>query len=200
MNKYNQEWGGEPVNYLSIDMLRALLEMLNDRYQIIYSRPTVKNIVGDNSLIYDFDDCGLISQYPGALTVQELHQTNPEFTFNTLQMMVYANCDRFISVQGGNSMLASYFARTNIIYVVRGMELMAGGFNTYHLFNNARVYPCMNQAEFLSTVKKLHAHDSEVFFSSDRLTCWNQMAKYNLQVARHKVGRLIGSIPKGSWE
>lgn len=38
-------------------------------------------------------------------------------------MLVHAECDKLISVQGGSSILASYFAGINIIYAKAGREV-----------------------------------------------------------------------------
>lgn len=43
-------------------------------------------------------------------------------SFNELQILVHAQSSRLVSVQGGNSIVASHFAGTNIIYAVMGSE------------------------------------------------------------------------------
>lgn len=36
--------------------------------------------------------------------------------------MLHANCNAFVSVQGGNSVIASYFAGTHVILLLKAMK------------------------------------------------------------------------------
>lgn len=123
-NKYNHEWGGPPVNFISLPTLQLLVEKFSPHYQVIYNRPSPRLIVGDNSSILDLDDETFLRRHPGVLSLNKLYeQVRGELpSFNQLQLMVYANCERFISVHGGNAALASYFGGTNIILSKRGVE------------------------------------------------------------------------------
>jgi hypothetical protein len=58
--------------------------------------------------------------------------------FNHLQLMVYANCENFISTHGGTSVLASYFKGTNVILSKQGPE------HTFHCFE--KLYPKLSGA------------------------------------------------------
>lgn len=128
-NKYNSEWDGPPVNYLDLDMLRYIFETLSRHYQIIYNRYTTAD---DNSRVYELGDFELIRrEFPDVLTIQDLVNRHP-YDWNTTQLMVYSNCDRFISVQGGASVLASYFGGINLIYAVRGFELVSNEINNIY--------------------------------------------------------------------
>ncbi|DBA95148.1 TPA: hypothetical protein ACH3X1_015702 [Trebouxia sp. C0004] len=52
----------------------------------------------------------------------ELLRQYREYGFNRLQLMLHANCDHFISVLGGNAVIASYFAGVNVAYAAKGHE------------------------------------------------------------------------------
>ena len=44
--------------------------------------------------------------------------------YNRLQLMLHANRHHFVSVQGGNSVIASYFAGTNVdVWLSKAMKL-----------------------------------------------------------------------------
>ena len=60
----------------------------------------------------------------GVLTIQQLLAQHPGLSYNKLQLMLHANCEHFISVQGGNSYIASYFGGTNIIMHRQGMFIL----------------------------------------------------------------------------
>jgi hypothetical protein len=70
--------------------------------------------------------------------------------FNHLQLMVYANCNHFISVHGGTSALASYFGGVNVILSKSGIEHYFKEFET--------IFPA------LSGAKILHATSEEKMF------------------------------------
>jgi len=116
-NKYNSEWGHAPISFFDIDTLTHLFDELKDQFSIVYCRPTSNEITDDCSVIYDLNDYEFIRKnYPDVTLIQELHKKFPKLSFNELQMKLFANCDHFISVQGGYSILASYFGGTNIVY------------------------------------------------------------------------------------
>ena len=127
-NKYNQEWGGPPVNFLDVPTLKKIFKMFSENFHIVYSRPGSDLIVDDNSDIYTLKgelDIGFTN-------ICDLYKKfGKDFNnFNHFQLAFHASCDKFISVQGGTSYLASYFGGTNIIYAVRGYELN-GAFGGY---------------------------------------------------------------------
>ena len=64
--------------------------------------------------------------------------------YNTTQMKVMANCDYFISVCGGNSILSSYFGGTMMSYIHKGKELRPNYFGENSYFrklSNAKIIP-----------------------------------------------------------
>ncbi len=117
-NKYNVEWDKPPINFLDIPALDRIITTFGATHQIIYNRPLTTQIVGDNSETMDLHEHNwLREKHPEVLLMNDLYEQHRErvSSFNHLQLMVYANCDRFISMHGGTAALASYFGGINIV-------------------------------------------------------------------------------------
>ncbi len=156
-NKYAIEFGGPPCNFLDIATLQKLYDLLSPRYQVIYNRPIKEVICSDNAETKGFKDYEFWQGCKGVTSILELYQKNRmEYTYNELQLRVYANCNKFISVQGGGSVLASYFGGHNIIYCVKGYELEDGKnvfFNQYPSYSGAQIHLCRNYDDLIRDVK-----------------------------------------------
>ena len=156
-NKYQSEWDGGPVNFIDLETLDKIFEMLSPNFKVIYNRPKPSNIVEDHSTLMDFGDFDLIGNiYKGRVTlIQDLQGMAPQLSFNELQMYLYANCSNFISVQGGNSVLCSYFGGKNIVYAVKGMEVKWSVYETYFpLFSCAQMVHAKSYEEVIESVKE----------------------------------------------
>lgn len=138
-NKYNSEWEHAPINYFDLDMLENMIELLKDRYQIIYNRYTVED---DNSHVFELGDFDFIRmRFKDVVLMQDLLSEHPHWSFNQLQLRVYAECSHFISVQGGASILCSYFGGKNLIYAKKGYEICSGEYeNLYPLLSSASIF------------------------------------------------------------
>ena len=152
-NKFNIEWENDPINFINVSALDRVIRLYKHKYQIIYNRPLSTQIVSDGSDILDLEEYGwLRNNHPDVILMNDLyikHQLAVN-NFNHLQLMVYANCSRFISVHGGTAALASYFGGVNIIFSKSGLE---------HLFNEfATIFPALSGATIL------HAkNENEIF-------------------------------------
>ncbi len=141
-NRYNMEWDGPPISFFSIEMLAFIIETLKRDFTIIYNRPKPQNITMDNSDVYDMNDYEWLEEnHPEVLLLENLFQENKAnaTSFNHLQMMVYANADRFLSIHGGTATLASYFGGKNIILSKQGPE--------HHFKCYEKLYPKFSGAE-----------------------------------------------------
>lgn len=143
-NKTNPEdylgGGGRAVNSLDTDLVLALVGMLRDRYTVIYNRPREADIVGDHDAHVELGDIEALDARDDVITIQQIHARHPDLSFNELQLRVFASAERFISVLGGSSYLASYFGGTNVVYAVAGQEVDCGAFTGwFHEFSGARV-------------------------------------------------------------
>jgi len=155
-NKYNIEWDKPPINFLSIDALDRIISAFKNKYQIVYNRPLTGQIVLDNSEIMDLGEHAWIrANHPDVLLMNDLFDEHrPHVSnYNHLQLMVYANCDQFISMHGGTAALASHFGGINVILSHPG-----GGWE--HAFNEYEtIFPAFSGA------KILHARKVEEVFT-----------------------------------
>ncbi|TPE43495.1 hypothetical protein [Pontibacter mangrovi] len=153
-NKYNTEWGNGPVNFFSVAMLEQIIHKFRHKYQIVYNRPGPNYIVMDNSAILELkEEAFLRKYYPDVLMAEDLYQANRAAVnnYNHFQLMLYANCGRFLSVHGGTAALASYFGGKNIILSRRGHEHRLKEFK--HIFpalSGAEIFHAKNEAQVLT--------------------------------------------------
>ncbi|WP_080239156.1 hypothetical protein [Spirosoma rigui] len=143
-NKYNIEWDSPPTNFLDIPALDRILSMCKATYQIIYNRPLSTHIVLDNSEIMDLGEHQWLREnHPDVLQMNDLFDQYRDSVsnFNHLQLMVYANCDHFISMHGGTAALASYFGGINIILS------KPGGGMEHHFNEYATIFPALSGAQ-----------------------------------------------------
>ena len=119
-NKYSMEWGGPPVNYIGVAELVEIMEVLRERYHVVYVRPTgrERSYGRDNQPIYDYADMGPM-QAAGATLIQDLLQANPNHTFNDLQFALGARSEFFVSAAGSNAKICSLFGGTNVVLLNR---------------------------------------------------------------------------------
>ncbi len=164
-NKYNIEWDRPPINFLDIPSLDRIISAYKNKYQIIYNRPLSTQIVDDNSEIKDLGEHAWIREnHPEVILMNDLYEEHRVSrsdvsrsdvsvnNYNHLQLMVYANCDRFISMHGGTAGLASYFGGINIIY-----SHPSGGME-HHFGDYDLTFPAMSGA------KILHAKERDEVF------------------------------------
>lgn len=154
-NKFNIEWDNAPLNFLSIEDLDKIIKRYNHKYQIIYNRPLPTQIVSDNSETLDLNEHSWLREnHPEVLLVDDLYQEHTSIVnnFNHLQLMIYANCDRFISMHGGTAALASCFGGVNVI-------LSKGNPKEVHLNEFSTIFPALSGARIL------HARSNEALFN-----------------------------------
>ena len=160
-NKYNLEHGQQPFGFFDIQCLYDMFTYITScGYEVIYKRATNKesefaideneiNSIhkGYTDIVADVEGVGVISDrdlpkyMEGVTLFDDLIQDED---YNTTQMKVMANCDYFISVCGGNSILSSYFGGTMISYIHKGKELRPNYFGENSYFrklSNAKIIP-----------------------------------------------------------
>ncbi|KAJ9456273.1 hypothetical protein DIPPA_12643 [Diplonema papillatum] len=132
-NKYQVEWQRRPINHIPLESLQQLVTLLSKKYTIIYCRPTNEIVQDDSKNLHGYDDK---QQLKGrVLFIEDLWKQaqtrwgasmGGELTYNLFQFWVFANCDKYISVQGGNSVVTAYMAGKNgtvIVHARAGHEL-----------------------------------------------------------------------------
>jgi len=140
-NKYNYEWQKPPINFFSLDILRRLFNLLKDKYQIIYFGVDLLDEMQDSAHSMHLGDGELCKNFNDVILYQKLLKDS-KLNWNELMLKVFANCDKFITLNGGYSIMASYFGGTNIIYCKEGSETRpeVDSFNNwYHLFGGSKI-------------------------------------------------------------
>jgi hypothetical protein len=155
-NKFNIEWGNPPINYFSVDTLDRIIKLLKGNYQIVYNRPSATSIVLDNSEILDLNEhAWLREQHPEVVLMEDLYRQHKASVnnFNHFQLLVYANCENFISVHGGTATLASYFGGKNTILSKRGVEHALNEFGTiFPKLSGAQIFHAKAEEELFQHI------------------------------------------------
>ena len=175
-NKYNMEHGHEPMGYFNIKCLYEMFVFLKEKgYTVIYKRATNKekeftidqneynslqqkyyDIQANVEGIGNITDFQLCEYFDNVILMDELVNKS-KYGYNETQLKVMANCDRFISVCGGNAILSSLFKGTTLIYVHTGKELRPNYFGENGYFkklSNANLIPIIDRS-----VMKTGIHD-----------------------------------------
>jgi hypothetical protein len=136
-NRYNVEWGLRAINYFSIEFLESLFKKLKD-YSVIYVNVEGHPELYDHATPLPMADMELCKKY-NVTTVADIMGKHPGLTYNQVQMYYFSNCKKFITMNGGGGILASYFGGENIIYCLNSKELKFGDFGYYHLFGDSKI-------------------------------------------------------------
>lgn len=144
------------VNSIPVDVILELIGRLTAEYTVVYNRPRESDIVGDHDELHELGDIEAVQDaFPEAITIQQLHAEHRDLTFNELQLQLYATCERFVSVLGGGSFLASYFGGTNIVYAQSGWEIECGAYeHWFDRFSGADVIAVRSPPELLRVVEE----------------------------------------------
>ena len=144
------------VNTMDPELLLAVIGALRARYQVVYDRPRAGDIVNDRQAVHELGDLEAVERaFPDVVTIQQLHAVHPDLGFNELQLRVFASCERFVSVLGGSSYLASYFGGTNVVYARQGREVSAGAYERwFHHFSGARVVAAGTPRDLLRRIEE----------------------------------------------
>jgi hypothetical protein len=152
-NKFNEEWNGPPINFIDKITLEKIFDYCCNKYTVVYLRAQSKNIVPDNSKIYELNEYNLLDKYniiDGNKLYSEAKNKYSINNFNHFQLLLHANCNNFISVQGGTAIFCSYFGGTNIIFAKKGGELGCGSYDGHF--------------KKMSNCNILHSNDYNKFF------------------------------------
>ena len=140
-NRYNNEWPAsinKPVNYFSLVLLREIFDILKEKYNILYVNIQGQPELYDNAPPIEIEDRELCKEY-GVTHVMDLQERHPGLSFNQILMYYFSNCKKFLTMNGGGGILASYFGGVNLIYTKQSKELISGDFGYYHLFGGSEI-------------------------------------------------------------
>lgn len=152
-NRVNVEWGKGVINYFDLPILEKLFKRLKKKYQIIYFNIEGRKEFYDGVEPVSIGDFDLARKH--GIVIHDLHKENPEFSFNELQLMVMANSEAFITMNGGYSILASYMGGTNVIYSAECREIQPeinSFYRWYHRFGESRIIHADSYEKLLERV------------------------------------------------
>jgi len=161
-NRYNREWGKNPINYFSLEILEEIFNLLKDKYKIVYFGVDILEEMQDSAHSLSIGDVELCNRYSDVILFQNLLKES-NLTWNELQLMVYANCDKFITMNGGYSVLASFFGGTNLIYCKQSTEInpRINSFSRwYSEFSNSRIVVSQTYEDVVKTIQTIFLGES----------------------------------------
>lgn len=157
------EHGEPPFGFFSIACLYEMFTLLGQKgYQVVYKRATNREVDfaidqnEHNSLHLGYYDIqanvqgiGIINdfqltEYFDHVILMDTLVANSQYNYNETQLRVMANCDKFITVCGGNSILSSMFGGTVISYIHKGKELRPNYFGPesyFRMLSGANIIP-----------------------------------------------------------
>ena len=149
-NKYNSEWGGPPVNYLSKEFLVQLSEWAAGRMQVVYFRPTVK-IVADDSEVFNLREKSELIER-GVVMAETLHDQYLHLSFNEFQLCLLSQSALRIAVQGGAAYMNALFPGQLSVLHRKGAEKEAGTYEAFRKMKVGEVCVYDNENELLEKI------------------------------------------------
>lgn len=145
-NRYNIEWSFKPINFFDENILDWMFLNLKKDYEIIYFAVDLPTEFYDGVEPLKLNDIEIAKKHN-----VKVFQNIKGKSWNESILKVFANCEHYITMNGGYSILASMFSGTNIIYSVPGQV------ETREIKNKSfwRWYPNMNN------VRTLHVESYE---------------------------------------
>jgi hypothetical protein len=139
-NRYNWEHGKPPVGHFNIKCLYEMFNYLTKSgYIVIYKRPKNTEFPLDqnemNTLynreeitanvdgvgkITDFDLC---NHYDDVYLIDDILGEYPQYTYNELQLNLFANAEGFIGISGGSTLLLNLFQMPTLTYLYNSSDL-----------------------------------------------------------------------------
>lgn len=136
-NKYNSEWGGAAINYLSPEVIETIIKLLFPYYTLVYIRlddfaRSDYSTDTDEKHAYKMHEKKMLrTKYSDQVILFEDLLDSLKYDLNTLKCILLANSKVFISVVGGHIDFANYFPGTHIIYQRHLPELFGANFYRY---------------------------------------------------------------------
>lgn len=160
-NRINIEWGKDIINYFDLDCLEQMFIALGEKYQVVYFNIASKKEYADGVDMLEIGDYDLARKH-GAIVIHDLCKQYPEYTLNEMQLMLFAMCERFIAMNGGYSILASYFGGTNIIYSKECREIephVNSFYRWYHKLGDSRIIHVDNYEALHETIDTVYVQE-----------------------------------------
>jgi len=170
-NIFNIESGNhinQSRRYINIKTLNEIFNHLTSkRYTVVYKRPDNTEFVTDQnesqtiqnkiSLVEDtnlgtISDYKLCEYYNGqVINMNDLKNEYPQYSYNEFQLKLFSNANGFVTVNGGGSILCSYFGAPTIVYVPAGKELRPNYLDNpnsyFRKLGGCKVHPVLDPGE-----------------------------------------------------
>jgi hypothetical protein len=157
-NRYTVEWGQEPINYFSEEILEWLFQNLKNDYEIVYIAADIpKEFQDADQKHFSLNDIEIAKKHN-----VKIFQEIKGVSWNESLLKVFANCENYITMNGGYSILASLFGGQNVIYSKedfrpRTKELEHGSFwRWYPNHSNQQVVFAGDYEKLKQSVKALY--------------------------------------------
>ena len=139
-NRYNWEHGTKPVGYFDIKSLYEIFNCITEKgYIVIYKRPTNTEFPADQNeiatlhhkeiLTADVEGIGRITDheltkfYDDVILFDDIVKENQDMTYNEIQLSLFANADKFVSMSGGSTLLLNLFKKPTVTYLYNSSDL-----------------------------------------------------------------------------
>jgi hypothetical protein len=152
-NRYNLEYPATynyAYNYFTEELLEEIFNKLKD-YHVLYCNIDGQPDLYDHCEPIHMDDYELCQKW-GVTHVMDLQLKHPGLTYNQILLYYFANCENFLTMNGGGGILASYFGGRNIIYSKFSKELNSGDFGYYYLFGGSQILPVTTYEQILEII------------------------------------------------
>jgi hypothetical protein len=190
-NRYNWEHGGPPVGHFNIKCLYDIFNYLTESgYMVIYKRPnntefpidqnemnTLRNqeqLTAEVDGIGTMTDFDLTKQYDDVHLFDDFLKNNSQYTYNELQLNLFANAEGFIGMSGGSTLLLSLFQKPTITYLYNSSDLRDKFWEDENGVKNIKNYYYMmnpNTIPFIDReCQKMKNNDNEEFLNKIKET------------------------------
>lgn len=163
-NRYNVEWGVKAINYFNEEILDWMFGALKEKYEVVYFPVSIPKEFYDGVEPELLDDIAIAKKH-GITLFTDLCEGR---SWNETMLKVFANCERYITMNGGYSIMASLFTGTNIIYSVPGdletKEIKQKSFwRWYPNHNNMRTLHVPSHTELKERIEALYIKEIPCF-------------------------------------
>ncbi len=199
-NRYNREWCGEPTNFFDIKCLDRLFALLEKKYTVVYFAVDIPQEFEDGASPLPLYDRELIKEkHPEVLVFQDLVKKYG-WDWNAFMLTVFSQCQRFITMNGGYSIMASYFGGTNLIYSVKCSEInpaVNSFMRWYHKFGESRVMHLSSYDELYEAVENVYVKQQPLINilirTSGRPAYFNECMR-SIREQTHKNVQVVVSV------
>ncbi|GAA4471645.1 hypothetical protein [Novipirellula rosea] len=125
-NKYNVEWDHPPINFLSTAFLDRVVQKTQDRFSLVYLRPT-SHIVHDHMPVGNLNEKERLRDQ-GVILAEDLYEDYQHLSFNEFQLCLLSQSQHRIAVQGGAAYLNALFPGQMMLLHRYGGEQLHGNY------------------------------------------------------------------------